>query len=75
METRLNYEIRTLHHSKVFIQNITGNSHYSMNESKRKFLKLSDYQFIFYIGPHALKLDRRYSKKINSEKFFSYSTV
>ena len=30
--------IRALHHSKVFIQNITGNSHYAMNESKRKFL-------------------------------------
>ena len=33
-----NYEIRALHHSKVFIQNITGNSHYAMNESKKIFL-------------------------------------
>ena len=33
-----NYEIRALRHSKVFIQNITGNSQYAMNESERKFL-------------------------------------
>ena len=33
-----NYEIRALRHSKVFIQIITGNSHYAMNESERKFL-------------------------------------
>ena len=38
LDLHYNCEIRALRHSKVFIQNITGNSHYAMNESERKFL-------------------------------------
>ena len=33
-----NYEKRAFCHFDVFIQNITGNSHYAINESERKFL-------------------------------------
>ena len=48
-----NYEIRALRHSKVFIQNITGNSHYAMNESERKFfnyLIISSFSTQLYIS-------------------------